>query len=387
MKIMRIIVLFATLGLGACAHAPLAQKPQTPVPFDNAVKLLANDLFQQVRNQSYRCNWFKSDFVFSPLINEDSGEETQISQRVEDGLRAEAQRQKRNFVINDMLPQYIADADYVVTGIIRLEKYQNDAGKIPHLILSIADVNSGLVVAHAEAWIADNNLGFEPTPFYQDSPLFMKDSGVQAQIAAARAEVGSQAAVVDSLERDAKLNQAAKAYEQADYAQALKLFEAVAGPQVYEQLTGRYQALYKLGRYSEAEVAFADIIHFTLVSEHINVKFLFKVHETAFYADAGKLSEYALWLRQIAKQTFPLSNCLQVVGHASHSGSEEYNDQLSLKRAERISELLNQTMPGIDMKTQALGRGFHENVIGIGTDDARDAMDRRVEFKLLACGG
>ncbi len=27
------------------------------------------------------------------------------------------------------------------------------------------------------------------------------------------------------------------------------------------------------------------------------------------------------------------------------------------------------------------------DALDIGTDDARDAMDRRVEFKLLTCGG
>ena len=56
------------------------------------------------------------------------------------------------------------------------------------------------------------------------------------------------------------------------------------------------------------------------------------------------------------------------MGSASHSGCEAYNDQLSLNRAVRISELLNQAVPGIDQKTQALGRGFLENVIGIGSD-------------------
>jgi hypothetical protein len=29
--------------------------------------------------------------------------------------------------------------------------------------------------------------------------------------------------------------------------------------------------------------------------------------------------------------------------------------------------------------------GFRENLIGTGTDDARDALDRRVEFKITGC--
>jgi hypothetical protein len=29
--------------------------------------------------------------------------------------------------------------------------------------------------------------------------------------------------------------------------------------------------------------------------------------------------------------------------------------------------------------------GFRENLVGTGTDDARDALDRRVEFKISEC--
>jgi hypothetical protein len=36
------------------------------------------------------------------------------------------------------------------------------------------------------------------------------------------------------------------------------------------------------------------------------------------------------------------------------------------------------------MKSQ--GKGFRENMTGSGTDDVRDALDRRVEFKIEACG-
>jgi hypothetical protein len=29
--------------------------------------------------------------------------------------------------------------------------------------------------------------------------------------------------------------------------------------------------------------------------------------------------------------------------------------------------------------------GWRENIIGTGTDDVTDALDRRVEFKIVAC--
>jgi hypothetical protein len=35
----------------------------------------------------------------------------------------------------------------------------------------------------------------------------------------------------------------------------------------------------------------------------------------------------------------------------------------------------------------AKGVGFRENIVGLGTDDVRDAQDRRVSFKFRDCGG
>jgi outer membrane protein OmpA-like peptidoglycan-associated protein len=34
---------------------------------------------------------------------------------------------------------------------------------------------------------------------------------------------------------------------------------------------------------------------------------------------------------------------------------------------------------------QSVGMGFRENIVGSGTDDLRDALDRRVEFKVRSC--
>jgi len=42
-------------------------------------------------------------------------------------------------------------------------------------------------------------------------------------------------------------------------------------------------------------------------------------------------------------------------------------------------------VPEITGRIQAVGMGFRENVIGTGTDDLRDALDRRVEFKVRPC--
>jgi outer membrane protein OmpA-like peptidoglycan-associated protein len=76
---------------------------------------------------------------------------------------------------------------------------------------------------------------------------------------------------------------------------------------------------------------------------------------------------------------------VEIVGHTSRTGSERANDALSLQRAAYIKQRLDSASPGLDSKTKASGKGFRENIVGSGTDDVRDALDRRVEFKIAPC--
>ena len=77
---------------------------------------------------------------------------------------------------------------------------------------------------------------------------------------------------------------------------------------------------------------------------------------------------------------------MEISGHASRSGKAEYNKKLSERRAQKIRKRLQEVSPAIAKKTVAVGRGFEENIVGTGSDDIRDAIDRRVEFKVLDCG-
>jgi outer membrane protein OmpA-like peptidoglycan-associated protein len=76
---------------------------------------------------------------------------------------------------------------------------------------------------------------------------------------------------------------------------------------------------------------------------------------------------------------------MNLVGHTSRTGSVPYNDRLSLQRATYIKQRLEKEAPQLASRTRASGMGFRENLVGTGTDDARDALDRRVEFKISEC--
>ena len=41
--------------------------------------------------------------------------------------------------------------------------------------------------------------------------------------------------------------------------------------------------------------------------------------------------------------------------------------------------------PSSVARTRAEGMGFRQNIVGSGTDDSFDVLDRRVEFKIVPC--
>ena len=150
-------------------------------------------------------------------------------------------------------------------------------------------------------------------------------------------------------------------------------------------LNGIYLASWKLRRTKEAEEAFGKVVALGLNDNNLGVKFLFNPGTTNFWSDPQVSGPYAFWLRQIARQAVLARVCLNVVGHTSLTGSAPYNDRLSLQRAAYIKERLTKEAPQLAPRTTASGMGFRENLVGTGTDDARDALDRRVEFKITGC--
>lgn len=148
---------------------------------------------------------------------------------------------------------------------------------------------------------------------------------------------------------------------------------------------GMYRANIKLGRTGAAEDAFSKLVAVGVSNDNLSAKFLFSVDTTEFLSDRDMKDQYNLWVRQIGKYFSTSDRCLNIVGHSSNTGSADYNDRLSLSRARRIQELMKPTFPSVMQRSKAFGKGFKENIVGMGTDDARDSLDRRVEFAVTDC--
>ena len=387
-RVNTVLVIFTILFIFGCAKQR-QHNASTPLSFDAAIKLIANNIFSQEVKKigPFRT---KAVFVVDQIIDTDTGEVTKTNKRIADLIADEGRRSFSEFSVYEMNSDNLKKADYVIAGVITQELYERTNKKLPHLVLSVVDVKSGLIASRSDVWISNDNLSYEPTPMYKDSPMYIKDQRVQALIATAKAEAGSIAdkEYFNSLETNALLDEASNAYDTGNYTLSLGLFAKAAernDGKIMKTFSGLYQSFLKLGQADKAEQAFASLTEIGMQNNNLSVKFLFRVNDTEFSGTPNDLKEYSIWLRQIALRIHDSANCVQIVGHASKSGTDEYNKKLSLRRAQSIQSRLEAGTSGIATKTRAFGRGFDENIIGSGTNDDSDAIDRRVEFKVARC--
>ncbi|MCU0768712.1 MAG: OmpA family protein [Burkholderiaceae bacterium] len=232
-----------------------------------------------------------------------------------------------------------------------------------------------------------------PLPFYRDAPVLAEDAATQGYVESCQGmNPGDPVhpAYIDRILVAATLAEAADAYGAGQHAAALKLFEAaerMPGGGQLRTYTGLYLTQWRLGRRDAAGQAFARIVDQGLDGKRLGVKFLFRPGTATLWSDpgAGPPLPYSNWIAAMASSAAKRNGCLLVVGHASPTGSEAVNNRLSLMRAKAIESQLVQKSPALAKRITAIGAGSRETVVGNGRDDASDALDRRVELKIVDC--
>jgi outer membrane protein OmpA-like peptidoglycan-associated protein len=94
---------------------------------------------------------------------------------------------------------------------------------------------------------------------------------------------------------------------------------------------------------------------------------------------------YPIWIKAIGTRAAAAPTCLEITGHTSATGPEPLNERLSQVRADYVKSLLEASAPALAKRTIANGVGSRQTMVGNGRDDASDALDRRVEFKVIGC--
>ena len=388
----------ALLSLGGCAAPPpppQATASNTELAFDQAVDEATDGLVAQVRTvpgffDKLSAKPAKRSVVLDPMLYASTGQQTAATQLLE---RRVIERLGRKPDAIDVLPfqaENLGRAQYLLTG--TMVRAAADKVRSPLRInLALTDLKSGLVVAQASALARSEGLDNTPLPYYADSPVLVKDKVIDGYATTAATPPGQRADpyYLERINVAAVISEATALYNAERYQDALARYRTAAESPTGDQLrvlNGIYLASVKLGQSAEAEQAFGKVVAFGVAYNQLGVKFLFNPGSTVFWSDPKVSGPYAMWLRQIARETTAAKACMNIVGHTSHTGSEAANDTLSMQRATFIRQRLVTEAAVLGPRTKPSGMGFRENIVGSGSDNAVDALDRRVEFKIVPCG-
>jgi outer membrane protein OmpA-like peptidoglycan-associated protein len=152
-----------------------------------------------------------------------------------------------------------------------------------------------------------------------------------------------------------------------------------------QSLNEEYLSLLRQNRETEAQAVFSRLVAESLAARSLNLKFLFGSASSQFWADPVLQKRYDNWLAEVARQLRDSSQCLQMVGHASRGGNEAANRRLSLARAEKVKQVLLRNNPSLAPRLFAVGLGWDRPMAGTGANDPGDAVDRRVELRVIDC--
>lgn len=367
--------------LTACASLPADISNQYPIPLPAAVRFLAESLYPEVERRRGP-SISPPLVVIDPFHSPETGEVLRVSRRIDELLTAAAGPKVR---VRRMTVANLREADYALNGQIVQSEYRvpgrEETAPYWRLLAMVVDLADGAVVARANVWVADRDLDVRPIAIHADSPVFFNNLPREPR---------SGPEYVDGLRAAALLAEAEEKYGAGDYAGALErlrqIVAADAGP-LMKAWSGIYSAHHRLGQTGEMIRAFDRLVAVSVERYGVlTLKFLFQVNSTEFWPDPELRRQYDLWLERLGIYFRERPDlCLLVEGHCSPTGPETFNALLSLDRALRVQRLLASHAPGVRSRTRAAGRGFSETILGIGTDDARDLIDRRVAFEIIDC--
>ncbi|WP_374605392.1 OmpA family protein [Niveibacterium sp.] len=375
----------------AAATPPAPPPPPTPVPFEQALERAADALFGSVAAAG---NGTKHLVVIDPLIDGVTGEQTQATRQMQARLAKIAHERFAQFEIQPFTVDNLKRKPLVLigtfTGIDAQGKPQG-VREAYRICLALADLDTRTLVGKGVARAKPEGVDITPLAYFRDSPAWALDSVTEGYIKTCQgSKIGDpmDGFYVARIVSAASVQRAIDAYNAGRYREALESYsvamQAAAGDEL-RILNGVYLANWKLGRKDAARVVFQRIVDFGLDRKRMAVRFLFKPGSTSFAADPTFGSAYPFWLSEVAQRTAQRSACLEIVGHTSRSGPEPLNERISVLRAEAIKQKLEASALTLRNRTIANGVGSRENLIGNGRDDASDALDRRVVFKVIDC--
>ena len=271
-----------------------------------------------------------------------------------------------------------------------MSSYTGGPPKVYRIWASLSDTRTGKIVSTETAWVRAEDVNATPTRFFQDSPIWAMDGAMRSYLTVCGGKTGDtiDPAYLGGLRASAAVDEATRAYDNRRYPEALAAYSRASllpSGNRMQVWNGLYLTNVALGRSQAAEEAFGRMVDTGLAQGKLAVKFVFLPTSVQFWPDPAVSGQYPVWLRQIAHRSAARENCLLLTGHTSTTGPKSVNDVLSEQRAEFVRSKLVQRAPVLRVRTEARGLGAREPVVGSGSDNATDLLDRRVELEPRPC--
>lgn len=374
------------------AASPAPPAPPPILSFEDAVVAAAQALFSKAQLPP---GDEKVDLVIDPLIDGVSGAQSAATRLIEARIVELVKAKFPRFRIVAFTKEALAKSPIVFVGTIRAinnATIANGPRDAYWICLRLADLKSNKIVSRGAARAKLDEVDATPTAAFAESPVWAEDAATAAYIKTCQdTNVGDplNPAYVERINAAALISDGVTEFDKKRYRESLAFYRTALGAPGGDQLrvhNGVYLSNWKLNRRADAADAFARLVGFSLMTNKLGVRFLFKPGSTRFLDDKAVTEPYAMWLQQIAGRVIDSNMCLEIVGHTSPTGPAQLNERLSALRAQTIKQQLEAVEPRLAERLIATGVGPRETLIGTGKDDASDALDRRVEFKVLRCG-
>src|SRR4030095_8129228 len=172
-----LILLVALVSFGCATQRALTLRNE--LPFDRAVQVATDGLVAQTRAlpafmTKVEQTLGKRGVVIDPMIDAKSGQQTAFTKLLEKTLTDHLTTKYAQFEVLSFQAANLPKATYLLTGTTSnvTASRSKPAWRIS---LALTELKSGNVVAQASVVARDDGLDTNPTPFYRDSPVLMKD--------------------------------------------------------------------------------------------------------------------------------------------------------------------------------------------------------------------
>ena len=373
---------------------PAAPEPAPAAPPAAFADVVAHAGEQLLRDAQAVVAVGPRELIIDPLIDASTGQQTAGTVQTGQQLAALVKSRAPQWSVRPLTRTSLASQPLLLIGTltaINTKGMRDENADAFRVCLVLIDLRTGKLVAKRVDRATLATVSAEPTPLFRDSPTWALDRTAAAYIKSCQGSSPGESvdpAYLLRLPAAAIVAEAQAAFAENKLAEAYRLFreaQLVADPDDLRILNGLYLAGWRTGKKKEATETFGRIVGIGLDSKKLPIKIFFNPGQTTLLASADLQAQYALWLREVAFQVGVRETCMKVVGHTSRTGSAAGNLALSQRRAAIVKQTLERLNKSLDTRLSSEGVGANEVIVGLGTDDMRDALDRRVEFRTVDC--